>query len=91
MVGVQGLEAVLQRLHVGVLVALEFEAGGDDFGVPYDGFGLVVLLEHQHEVARVAGVEAEGVDAALGAVGERVGAEPFVCEGVLVLRGSLWV
>lgn len=78
MVGVQGLEAVLQRLHVGVLVALQLETGGDDFGVPHDRFGRVVLLEHQHEVARVAGVEAEGVDAALAAVGERVCAEPFV-------------
>lgn len=79
-VGMQGLEAVLERLHVGVLVALQLEAGGDNLRVPDDALCRVVLLEHEQEVARMAGVEAEAVDAALGAVGEGVGAEPFVCD-----------
>lgn len=82
MVGVQSLETVLQRVHVGVLVALQLEARGDDLGVPVDGLALVILLEHEQEVARVAGVEAEAVDAALGAVGQGVGGEVLVCRYV---------
>lgn len=82
MVGVQRLETVLQRVHVRVLVALQLEARGDDLGVPVNGLALVVLLEHEQEVARVAGVEAEAVHAALGAVGQSVGGEVLVCRYV---------
>ena len=78
MVRAKRLEAVPQSLHVGVLVALQLEARGDDLGGPGDAGGGVVGLEHQVEVAGVGGVDGEVVGAVPG-VGFGVGGEPCLC------------
>lgn len=75
----ESLETVPQRLHVGVFVALELEAGGDDFGGPSDTGGFVIGFEHEVEVAGVGGVDGEVVRAVSG-VGLGVGGEPRLCK-----------
>ena len=79
MVRAKRLEAVPQSLHVGVLVALQFEARGDDLGRPGDAGSVMVGFEHQVEVAGVSRVDGEVVRA-VPRVGLGVGGEPCLCE-----------
>jgi hypothetical protein len=81
----ESLEAVPQSLHVGIFVALELEAGGDDLRGPGDTGGFVVGFEHEVEVAGVGGVDGEVVRA-VPRVGLGVGGEPCLCK--LSVSGS---
>ena len=85
MIRADGLETVLQRLHVRVLVVLQLKARRDDLDVPRDTRRRVVGFEHEREVARMAAVDGESVGAALG-VGFGVSAEPGICEVCLLAR-----
>lgn len=85
MVRAKRLEAVPQSLHVGILVALQLEARGDDLGGPGDAGGGVVGLEHQVEVAGVGGVDGEVVGSVPG-VGFGVGGEPCLCEDEVLVK-----
>ena len=85
MVRTQRLEAVPQGLHVGVFVALELEAGRNNFGGPGDARGVVVGFEHEVEVAGVGGVDGEVVGSVPG-VGFGVGGEPCLCEDEVLVK-----
>lgn len=75
----QSLETVSESLHVRVLVALQFEAGGNDLCGPGDAGSFGVGFEHEVEVTGVRSVDGEVVGAVSG-VGLGVGGEPCLCE-----------
>jgi len=85
----QCLEAVPQRLHVGVFVALELEAGRNNLGRPSDARGVVVGLEHEVEIARVGRVDGEVVRAVPG-VGFGVSGEPCLCKIIVSPCSLMW-
>ena len=76
----QDLEAVAQGLHVHVGHLLQLEGARHDLDGPALQPGVPARLEAQAEVARVLGVEAEGVDGP-PRVGLGVRGEPLLCEG----------
>ena len=73
------LEPILQRPHIRILVTLQLKGIGNDFDGPVGLRSVLSGFEAQVEVARVFGVETEGVHAALG-VGFGVGCEPLFYE-----------
>ncbi|KFZ16371.1 hypothetical protein V502_05134 [Pseudogymnoascus sp. VKM F-4520 (FW-2644)] len=66
------LKPIAQRAHIRVRVLEQLKGVGDDLDGPGVELGVLPALEAQVEVARVLGVDAEGVDGALG-VGLGVG------------------
>lgn len=76
----QEFEAVAQGAHVRVHGLLQLEGVGDDLDGPVLELGVLAGLEAEVEVARVFGVDAEGVHAPLR-VGFRVGRQPAFWKG----------
>lgn len=62
----QELEAVAQRPHIGIHVPLELERLGHDFHGPALQLRVLPGFEAEEEIARVFGVDAEGVDGSFG-------------------------
>lgn len=76
MVHHQSLEAVLEGLHVGVLVALKFEGIWYDLHRPVAQGRQLAVLEAQVEVPSILRIEAESVHRSLG-IGFGVCGEPL--------------
>jgi hypothetical protein len=74
----QQLETITQRAHIRVRVTLKLITLWDNFDIPALQFGVLAGFETEEEIAWVFGVDAKGVDGALG-VGHGVGCEPFFC------------
>lgn len=71
------LETILESPHVWVGVFLQLKGVWNDLDGPNGRGGILTRFETQVEVARVFGVDVEGVHASFG-VGFAVGLEPLV-------------
>lgn len=71
----QQLKAIAQCPHIRIHIPLKLKRLRDDFDWPALKLRVLARFEVEEEIARVFGVNAEGVDGAFG-VGFRVGGEP---------------
>lgn len=84
------LEAVAQRLHVGVRLLEQLKSSRHDFNVPRRYLGLLPGLEAEVEVSGILRVEAESVHGSFG-IGVRVGCQPSLCTAISFDFVSIYV
>lgn len=73
------LEAVLERSHIRVLAALEFETLWNDLDRPALMWCVLASFEAEEKVPWEFWVNAEGIHGTLG-IGGRVGSQPLFCK-----------